>query len=114
MPRFYGKIGFGLSVETDPGVWSDEISERDYFGEILNTTRYREESDNVNDNVRLQQRLSIVADPFINDNIYAIKYVRWAGSTWRVNSVEIARPRLILTLGGVYDGITASEVPRVP
>lgn len=114
MPRFYGKIGFGRQVETSPGVWLDEISERDYYGDILNTTRYREESDNVNDNVRLQQRLSIVADPFVNDNVYAIKYVRWAGSVWTVTAVEISRPRLILTLGGVYDGPKAPEVSESP
>lgn len=112
MARFFGKVGYGLQQETVAGVWMDQISERDYYGEILNTARYREDSDNVNDNVRMQQRISIVADPFAYENLFAIKYVLWAGSRWTVNSVEVSRPRLILTLGGVYDGPEpAAQIP---
>lgn len=93
----------------------DKISERNYYGDVLTNTRYREDSDNVNDNVRLMQRISIVADIFAYDNFFAIKYVVWAGSRWTVNSVEVSRPRLILTLGGVYDGpIPEIETPDVP
>lgn len=104
MARFYGKIGYGVSEETVPGVWSDEITERAYYGDILNDLRSTSSSEKVNDDIRLQNRISIVADAYALGNYLEIKYVEWAGSLWTVNSVDMERPRLILTLGGVYNG----------
>ena len=104
MARFYGKIGYGVSEETVPGVWSDEITERAYYGDILNDLRSTSASEKVNDDIRLQHRISIVADAYALGNYLQIKYVEWAGFLWTVNSVDVERPRLILSLGGVYNG----------
>ncbi len=104
MARFYGTIGYGVSEETVPGVWSDEITERAYYGDILNDVRALSASEKVNDDVRMQSRISIVADAFALGNYLQIKYVEWAGSLWTVTSVDADRPRLILSLGGVYNG----------
>jgi hypothetical protein len=104
MARFYGKIGYGVSEETVPGVWSDEITERAYYGNILNDLRSTSESEKVNGDIRLQNRISIIADAYALGNYLQIKYVEWAGFLWTVNSVDVERPRLILSLGGVYDG----------
>jgi len=108
MARYYGKIGYGVSEETVPGVWSDEITERAYYGDILNDLRSLSASEKVNDDVRLQNRISIVADAYALGNYLQIKYVEWAGFFWTVQSVDVERPRLILSLGGVYNG------PRAP
>lgn len=106
MARFYGKVGYGLTVETAPDVWSDVITERDYYGDVLNDTVSFEESDKVNDDLRLSSRISIVADPYALGNFSDIKYVLDAGGVyWSVTSVEVQRPRLILSTGGVYNGI---------
>jgi len=104
MARFHGMVGYGVSEEIRPGVWSDEITERAYYGDILNDLRSTSASEKVNDDIRLQNRISIVADPYALGNYLQIKYVEWAGSLWTVNSVDVERPRLTLSLGGVYDG----------
>jgi hypothetical protein len=104
MARFYDKVGYGVPGELVEGVWSDNITERAYYGEILSTTQFYEESDKVNDDIRLTQRISILADGFALENFSLIKYVSWMGSFWEVTSVSIERPRLLLTLGGVYNG----------
>ena len=104
MARFYGKIGYGVSVQTVPGVWSDEITERAYYGDVLNDLRSISSSEKVNDDIRLQNRISIVADAFALGNYLQIKYVEVSGFKWTVNSVDVERPRLILSLGGVYNG----------
>jgi len=110
MARFYGKIGYGVSEEAVQGVWSDEITERAYYGDVLNDLRSTSASEKVNDDIRLQHRISIVADAYALGNYLQIKYVEWAGFLWTVNSVEIERPRLILSLGGVYNGARPSIV----
>jgi hypothetical protein len=109
MARFFDKVGYGTPGELVDGVWSDSITERDYYGEVLNTTRFLQESDKVNDDIRLQQRISIVADAFAVENFARIKYVSWMGTLWEVTSVSLERPRLLLTVGGVYNGPRPSE-----
>jgi hypothetical protein len=104
MARFYGKVGYGIPTNPVPGVWSDEITERAYYGDVLNDVRALSTSEKVNDDVRMQSRISVVADAFALGNYLQIKYVEWAGSLWSVASVDADRPRLILTLGGVYNG----------
>jgi fructose-1,6-bisphosphatase/inositol monophosphatase family enzyme len=104
MARFYGKIGYGVSEEAVAGVWSDVITERAYYGDVLSDLRSNAAAEKVNDDVRLQNRISIVADAYALGNYIQIKYVEWAGFLWTVNSVDVERPRLILSLGGVYNG----------
>ena len=104
MARFFDKVGFGFPGEVVDGVWSDSITERAYYGDVLSVTRSMEESDKVNDDFRSQNRISIVADAFALENFALIKYVSWMGVLWKVPSVNLERPRLILNLGGVYDG----------
>lgn len=105
MARFYGKVGYGVTVETEPDVWSDSITERDYYGNVLNETVSQEDSDKVNNDLRLSSRISIVADPFALGHYSDIKYVVDDGGVyWAVTSVELKRPRLILSTGGVYNG----------
>lgn len=110
MARYYGKIGYGVPTETVAGVWSDEITERDYYGDVLNDLRSTSASEAVNDDIRLQNRISIVADAYALGNYLQIKYVEWAGFLWTVYSVDVERPRLILSLGGAYHGPVAETV----
>lgn len=108
MRKFFGAIGYGDSVETSPGVWEDTIvEEREYFGDVIrNTRRLTTDSDKVNFDIALSNSIRVVADEFLNEHIHAIRYVRWAGALWIATSVEVQRPRLILELGGVYNGPT--------
>lgn len=106
MPKFFGKVGFAIGQETSPGVWTDQIKERSYRGDITKMARRLDGSEYLNDNITVNNSISIVADGFANENFFAIRYVQWAGTRWKVSNVEVQRPRLILTLGEVYNGPT--------
>jgi hypothetical protein len=112
MARFFGEIGYGESVETPTGsgVWVDEITEYSYFGDVIRNTRHLEDGEGLNDNLSVGNSISVVADEFANEHFHAIRYVRWAGVCWKVIGVEVKPPRLILTLGEVYNGPHTSEV----
>jgi len=106
MAKFYGGIGYGESVEMAPGVWEDIVQEYSYFGDVLRNTRQLENGDKINGNITTGNSISIVADAYANEHFFAIRYVRWAGTLWTVTDVEVKSPRLILRLGGVYNGHT--------
>ena len=102
--RFYGKVGYGATVETAPGVWKDVITEVPYYGDVIRNTRVLREGDRVNDDLSVGNSISIVADAYAIRNIFAMRYVEWMGALWVVTEVQVQRPRLLLTLGGVYNG----------
>lgn len=103
MPKWYGKIGYGVTEETSPGVWTEEIVERQYYGDIIRNLRRLETSDQVNDNVSVSNEISIVSDPYAFENFHSIRWVEFMGSKWKVTSVEVQYPRLLLSLGSVYN-----------
>jgi hypothetical protein len=102
--RFYGKVGYGTTVEAAPGVWKDQITEVSYFGDVIRNSRLLREGDRVNDDLSVSNSISIVADAYANEHFFAIRYVEWAGALWVVTEVEVQSPRLLLRLGGVYNG----------
>jgi hypothetical protein len=112
MARYFGRVGYGESVETAPGVWADEITEQTYYGDVVRNSRELREGENLNPNLSVQNSISIVADEFANDHIFAIRYVEWAGVLWTVSSVEVQSPRLLLRLGEVYNGPTPGTTPN--
>lgn len=104
MAKFYGEIGYGESVETAPGVWEDVITERKYYGDVIKNSRRLQEDEGVNSDLSVGNSISIVADAYANEHFFAIRYIRWAGTLWIVSNVDVQSPRLILRLGGVYNG----------
>lgn len=104
MGKFYGAIGYAQSVETVPGVWEDKITERTYYGDVIKLSRRLQPSEHLNDNITLNHQISIVADPFAYENFQNIRYIKWMGSSWKVTNVDVQRPRLILSIGGLYNG----------
>ena len=111
MTRFYGKIGYGESVETAPGVWVDQIVEYLYYGDVFRNARNLKEGEHLNPDLTVQNSISIVADAYANEHFFAIRYVEWAGTLWTVSSVEVQSPRLLLRLGEVYNGQTPAVAP---
>lgn len=103
MAKFSGVIGFAETEETSPGIWEETIVERSYKGEILRNYVQWNAGDKVNDDLSLNNTFSIVADPYAFAHIGVIRYVKWMGSCWKVTNIELQRPRLILTIGGVYN-----------
>ena len=108
MAKFYGAIGYVEDTESadHPGVIVEEPTERFYKGDLVKNSRRLENSGELNDNVTITNQISIVADPYAYSHIFAMRYVKWMGGVWKVSNVSVETPRLILTLGGVYNGKT--------
>jgi hypothetical protein len=106
MARFFGRVGYGETVESAPGVWVDEIVEYPYYGDVVRDSRELRQGENLNMDLSVQNSISIMADEYANEHFFAIRYVEWAGSLWTISSVEVQRPRLLLRLGEVYNGPT--------
>lgn len=103
MARFFGKVGFQVYDEST-GVFAEDIVERDYRGDITRNVSKWESGENLNDDLNVMNDISIVADPFAYQNFQCIRYVVFMGAKWKVKSVEVSRPRLNLSIGGVYNG----------
>ena len=104
MARFYGQVGYADTKETKPDVWTPTITEYSYYGDVLRDLRKLDGRDRINDDVDLNNRISIVADPYAYEHYHLIRYVVLDGVKWKVTNVEVQRPRLILTVGGLYNG----------
>lgn len=103
MAKFYGAIGYAETVETTPGVWKEQITEHNYYGELIRNTRKLQTADQLNDNINVANEISIIADPFAISNFHSMRYVEFMGSKWKITSIEVRYPRLILTVGGLYN-----------
>lgn len=104
MAKWHGKVGYVKTENTKPGVWEPKITERPYFGDLLSNSSRWSSSNKVNDDLNIANKISIVADPFAYDNFSAIKYVEFMGALWEVSTAEVQYPRIILTVGGVWNG----------
>lgn len=104
MAKFFGTIGFNEgTVETTPGVWEQQIVERQYYGDLIRNNRRLQPSNGLNDNISISNEISIVADPYANANFHSMRYVDFMGTKWKIANVDVQFPRLILTLGGVWN-----------
>lgn len=103
MAKWFGKIGFAETVETSPGCWEEQITEREYYGDMNRRSRRLESTSNLNDNINISNEISIISDPFAYQNFHAMRYVEYMGTFWKVTSVDVQYPRLILSVGGVYN-----------
>lgn len=104
MAKFYGAIGYAVTEETAPGIWTEKIDERMYYGDIIRNTRKYQSSGQLNDDLNISNEFSIIADLFANKNFQSMKYVKFMGAKWKITNIEVQYPRLILTVGGVYNG----------
>ena len=113
MAKYYGKVGFITTENTSPGVYSEKAIERSYKGDIQrNYRRWVASSENINSNLTLDNVISIIADDFAYDNTYAMRYVEFSGSFWEITNIELQRPRINLTIGGVYNRQEEPEEPE--
>lgn len=107
MGKIYGKLGCSQTIETSPGIWEEIVVERDVYGEVVsNFSRRYNSAAGINDNIELSNTISIIMDPYINTNIPNIRYISYMGSRWKISNIEIQPPRILLTLGGLYNGPT--------
>lgn len=104
MAKYAGKIGFVLFDNSVPGVVKEVVCPKFYRGDLLENSRRLQSADQVNDNVTVNNRISIIADPYAKENFHAIRYAEFMGAKWKVTNISVEYPRLVLTLGGVYNG----------
>lgn len=104
MAKYYGKIGYAVTAETSPGVWTEQIVERSYKGDVKRMFKKWDAGEKVNDDLDVSNEISILSDPYAEQHFHQIRYVAWAGALWKVKNVTVERPRLRLTIGGVYNG----------
>jgi hypothetical protein len=106
MARFSGLVGFAHTVRSAPGVSREQITERGpYYGDVKRASLTMQQGNTVNTELRTTNTIEIMADDgYLSENIFAIRYVVWAGVCWSVTDVTDQRPRLLLRLGGVYNG----------
>lgn len=103
MAKFCGVIGYAITRETEPGIYVEEIVENEYYGDVIKNTRRLKEANKVNDDINVSNQFSIVADPFANNNFHAMRYIVFMGTKWKITEVEVQYPRLILSVGGLYN-----------
>lgn len=103
MAKFHGNIGFAENYEARPGVWADRIVEREYFGDVLSKYFENRVSQDVNDDLTINNRISIVSDSYAFENFQFMKYVVYLGKKWKITNVDVQYPRLVLSMGGVYN-----------
>lgn len=104
MAKFYGMIGYEITEETEPGIYEEKIVENAYIGDVIKNSRRLQDAGKVNDDITVSNRISIIADPFANNNFHSMRYVEIMGAKWKITEVEVEYPRLILTIGGLYNG----------
>lgn len=108
MSKYYGVIGYAELIEKSPDVWVEEITERSYSGDLTRNQRKWESGEGLNDNLNIDNVISILADPYAYQNFHKIRYITFMGSKWKIRSVDVQYPRLHLTIGGVYNDQTTS------
>ena len=101
--RYYGKIGYFDTVEVKPGLFENQMIYKTYKGDVLRNYKRNQDGSKVNSDLTVNNQISIVADPYARDHFFNIKCVEWQGALWKVSSVEVQWPRLILELGGLLD-----------
>lgn len=104
MAKWFGHIGYAEIMETSPGVWEEQITVREYYGDLTRNTRRLQSADKVNDDININNELSIVSDPYAMNHFFAMRYAEFMGAKWKITNVEVQYPRLILSLGGLYNG----------
>ena len=104
MARFSGKIGYVEHEETSPSVYTDVVTERQYYGDLTRQFDKWGSGDGVNDNITFGQKISVVADPYLYDNAHNMRYVIFRGIKWKIRDFEINRPRVIISIGEEYHG----------
>ena len=105
MAKYSGQIGYLKTIEKESGVWVNEPVERHYYGDVIkNISKTYHQQNFVNNDITTNTIISIVSDPFVKENFQHIIFAEYMGVKWKVSNVEIAYPRILLTLGGIYNG----------
>ena len=113
MNKYSGMVGLSIDTEDRPGIWKPQIVEKFAYGDIIRDNRNNVSADQANDNIKINNQISIVANPFLMENFRSIVYITYAGAKWRISTVEVKYPRLLLSMGEVYNVQDTSGISGV-
>lgn len=107
MAKYSGKLGLVYpDAETAPGIWAPEkVEEVSVKGDTLNLSKsYSPSSQSINDDLTLSKRVSIIASSDLIADTASMRYLTYLGQRWKIVEIDFQRPRLIFTLGGIWNG----------
>jgi len=96
-------LGFAEFVETAPDAWTPSIKEKSYVADVIRDYKQWKPGESINDTIDIQSRFQIVLDDYLQVNQAQLKYVTYGGVKWRVRSINLIRPRIEISVGGVYN-----------
>lgn len=104
--KYCGMLGFAVSQENPAGsgIWTETITEKTYYGDVNRFAKKSSGSNKVIEDIDISNEISILMDPFLSNNLTALRYVTWMNTKWKVTSIDIQYPRCNLSIGGVYNG----------
>lgn len=103
MPKCSGVIGYALAEETQPGVWTEGMVEKKYYGDIVRDNRKVVDQGEINGSINVSNDISVVSNKFMLTNMAFMRYISFANSKWKIKSVDIKPPRMIISLGGFHN-----------
>lgn len=103
MAKYFGVIGYEVTEEVEPGIYVESFVEKQYYGDIIRNSRRLQDANKVNPDVTISNQFSIVADPFANNHFHEMRYIEYMGTKWKITDIEVEYPRLILSVGGIYN-----------
>lgn len=110
MTKYKGHIGYSVQEEIRPGVWGQPfVRECMFYGDVIEPYIRHDQSDNVNDDLKIANTISILVDPKSFKHASNMRYLEYMGSRWKITGFQTRYPRIILTLGGVYNGPIPDE-----
>ena len=104
MTKCSGFIGYALAVETQPGVWTENVTEKKYYGDVVRDNRRIVDQGEINGSINISNNISVLSNTFMLENLSYMRYIIFSNSKWKIGSVDIKPPRIEVTLGGVYNG----------
>lgn len=99
---YHGKLGFITTVDKGHGIRGKESVERYYYGDLKRISWHRADPQAVNTGLNISNQLSIMGDPFLDENLSDLKWVEFKNKKWAVTNVEVEPPRIVITMGDLY------------
>lgn len=99
------------SIEISPGIWKPAgVREIKATGDFVSSRKeFSVRSDSTNDDVTMSNTISIVMSKDLFNNLSNLRYLTVNGARYKVTSFEINRPRIVITLGGLWNGDVPGE-----
>lgn len=101
--KWFGKVGYRIDASLNEFADSEQYVEKEYYGDIIRNYKKDRSDSTINDEFSISNQIRILADPFMTENFSKIRYITFMNSKWKIASVDVQWPALILDLGGLFN-----------